>query len=166
MSKRQRAEAVFEHERKVQAVYEAEYEAAVKAVPAMPVLIGKGEEHRERLLPLLHKKLLEISSDMYAVVAKVLSPKEVSTNPAAQAALDKEWQKLVDTGCWVEKKVREYEAVASEAKKDNAKVHFGNIFEIGTLKGAELKEGDPNRKYKGRSVFQGNKVVDENSDHA
>ena len=93
MSKRQRAEAV---ERKVQAVYEAEYEAAVKAVPAMPVLIGKGEEHRERLLPLLHKKLLEVSSDMYAVVAKVLSPKEVSTNPAAQAALDKEWQKLVD----------------------------------------------------------------------
>ena len=45
-------------------------------------------------------------------------------------------------------------------------MHFGNIFEIGTLKGAELKEGDPNRKYKGRSVFQGNKVVDENSDHA
>ena len=166
MSKRQRAEAVFEHERKVQAVYKAEYEAAVKAVPAMPVLIGKGEEHRERLLSLLHKKLLEISSDMYAVVAKVLSPKEVSTNPAAQAALDKEWQKLVDKGCWVEKKVREYEAVASEAKKDNAKVHFGNIFEIGALKGAELKEGAPNRKYKGRSVFQGNKVVDENSDHA
>ena len=56
--------------------------------------------------------------------------------------------------------------MASEAKKGNAKVHFGNIFEIGTLKGAELKEGDPNRKYKGRSVFQGNKVVDENSDHA
>ena len=166
MSKRQRAEAVLEHERKVQSAYEAEYEAAVKAVPAMPVLSGKGEEHRERLLPLLHKKLLEVSSDMYAVVAKVLSPKEVSNNPAAQAALDKEWQKLVDKGCWVEKKVREYEAVASEAKKDNAKVHLGNIFEIGTLKGAELKEGDPNRKYKGRSVFQGNKVVDENSDHA
>ena len=166
MSKRQRAEAVVEHEQKVQAVYEAEYEAAVNAVPAMPVLIGKDEGHRERLLPLLHKKPLEVSSDMYAVVAKVLSPKEVSTNPAAQAALDKEWQKLVDKGCWVEKKAREYEAVASEAKKDNAKVHFGNIFEIGTLKGAELKEGDPNRKYKGRSVFQGNKVVDENSDHA
>ena len=143
-----------------------EYEAAVKAVPAMPVLIGQREEHRERLLPLLHKKLLEVSSDMYAVVAKVLSPKEVSTNPAAQAALDKEWQKLVDKGCWIEKKVREYVSVASEAKKGNGKVHFGNIFEIGTLKGAELKEGDPNRKYKGRSVFQGNKVVDENSDHA
>ena len=81
MSKRQRAEAVFEHERKVQAIYEAEYEAAVKAVPAMPVLIGKGEEHRERLLPLLHKKLLEVSSDMYAAVAEVLSSKEVSTQP-------------------------------------------------------------------------------------
>ena len=32
--------------------------------------------------------------------------------------------------------------------------------------GAELKQGDSNRKYKGRSVFQGNKVLDENADHA
>ena len=80
--------------------------------------------------------------------------------------MDKEWKKLVDKGCWVEKKVREFEAVASEAKKSEQKVHFGNVFEIGSLKGAELKPGDPNRKYKGRSVFQGNKVLDENADHA
>ena len=80
--------------------------------------------------------------------------------------MDKEWKKLVDKGCWVEKKVRLLESVAAEAKKNNEKVHFGNVFEIGSLKGAELKQGDSNRKYKGRSVFQGNKVLDENADHA
>ena len=62
--------------------------------------------------------------------------------------------------------MREYDSAAAEARKSNEKVHFGKIFEIGTLKGSELKENDPNRRYKGRSVFQGNKVVDENSDHA
>ena len=77
-----------------------------------------------------------------------------------------EWQKLVDKGCWIEKQVREYDQVASEAQKKKLKVHFGRVFEICTLKGSELKEGDPTRKYKGRSVFQGNKVLDENSDHA
>ena len=45
-------------------------------------------------------------------------------------------------------------------------VHFGRVFEICALKGSELKEGDPSRKYKGRSEFQGKKVLDENSDHA
>ena len=73
---------------------------------------------------------------------------------------------MVDKGCWIEKQVREYDQVASEAQKKKLKVHFGRVFEICTLKGSELKEGDPNRKYKGRSVFQGNKVLDENSDHA
>ena len=39
-------------------------------------------------------------------------------------------------------------------------------FRIDTLKCAELKDGEPHNKWKGRSVFKGNKVVDENSDHA
>ena len=33
-------------------------------------------------------------------------------------------------------------------------------------KGSELPESDPRRKFKGRTVFQGNHVRDENSDHA
>ena len=103
---------------------------------------------------------------MYALVAKILQQPEIQRTPAAKAALDKEWRKLVDKGCWIEKQVREYDQVASEAQKKKLKVHFGRVFEICTLKGSELQEGDPNRKYKGRSVFQGNKVLDENSDHA
>ena len=40
------------------------------------------------------------------------------------------------------------------------------IFEICVEKGSELKEGDPARKYKGRVVFQGNEVRDQNFDYA
>ena len=166
MSKRQRATAIEEHSRKLREKNEAQYMEAIKATPAMPVLTQFSEAHRERIKTLYDKKLHQIADEMYALVAKVLSPKEIAASPEAQAAMDKEWKKLVDKGCWVEKKVREFESVASEAKKNNQKVHFGNVFEIGSLKGAELKQGDPNRKYKGRSVFQGNKVLDENADHA
>ena len=39
---------------------------------------------------------------------------------------------------------------------------MGRIFEICVEKGFELPVGDPNRKYKGRVVFQGNNVKDQN----
>ena len=74
--------------------------------------------------------------------------------------------KLVDKSCWLEKKVREYHDVAREAKAKEAKAHFGRIFEICSQKGSELPKGHPEQKWKGRSVFQGNKVSDENNDHA
>ena len=51
--------------------------------------------------------------------------------------------------------------VAEEARKSGIKVHVGRVFGIASLKGSELKEGDPDRKLKGRFVFQGNKVRDE-----
>ena len=166
MNKQQGADAIEEHAKRLREENEVQYQEALKEVPAMPVLYHISEEHRDRIKTLYDNKLHQVVDEMYAVVAKVLSPKEIASSPEAQAAMDKEWKKLVDKGCWVEKKVREFEAVASEAKKSEQKVHFGNVFEIGSLKGAELKQGDPNRKYKGRSVFQGNKVLDENADHA
>ena len=45
-------------------------------------------------------------------------------------------------------------------------MHIGRIFEICSQKGSELPKGHPDQKWKGRSVFQGNKVSDENDDHA
>ncbi|CAE7395909.1 cof, partial [Symbiodinium pilosum] len=80
--------------------------------------------------------------------------------------MDAEWEKLRKKTCWLEEKVREYDDVANEARKNNAKVHFGRIFEICSQKGSELPDGDPNKKWKGRSVFQGNRVHDEHHDHA
>ena len=43
---------------------------------------------------------------------------------------------------------------------------MGRIFEACYEKGSELSQDDPRRKFKGRTVFQGNNVRDENSDHA
>ena len=40
------------------------------------------------------------------------------------------------------------------------KVHFARIFPICSEKGSELPEGDPDRKFKGRCVVQGNDVKD------
>eukprot|EP00439_Symbiodinium_sp_Y106_P039502 s3287_g4.t2 len=128
MSKRQRATAIEKHERTLREKNEAQYREAIKATPAMPVLTQSSEEHRERLNNLYDKKLHQIVDEMNALVAKVLSPKEIAANPEAQAAVDKEWKKLVDKGCWVEKKVREFDSVVSEAKKNNQKVHFANVF--------------------------------------
>ena len=45
-------------------------------------------------------------------------------------------------------------------------MHLGRIFEACYEKGSELPESDPRRKFKGRTVFHGNNVRDENSDHA
>ena len=42
------------------------------------------------------------------------------------------------------------------------KVHFGSLYCICVEKGSELQPDDPNRKYKGRVVFLGNQVKDEN----
>ena len=116
MNKQQRANVIEEHARKLREEKEVQYLEALKKAPAMPVLNTTGEEHRERMKALCDKKLHQIVDEMYALVAKVLSPKEIAASPEAQAAMDKEWKKLVDKGCWVEKKVREFESVATEAK--------------------------------------------------
>ena len=133
------------------------------AAPAMPVVHEETNEQRARLTALYWDKLDEVTHDQFALVARVVSQAET---PEAKAAMDKEWQKLVDKSCWLEKKVREYRDVAREAKAKEAKAHFGRIFEICSQKGSELPKGHPEQKWKGRSVFQGNKVSDENNDHA
>ena len=99
-------------------------------------------------------------------MARVVNQAEIDRTPAAKAAMDKEWQKLVDKSCWLHSKVREFRGVSAEAIRKGVKTHFGRIFEICSIKGDELPEGHPDRKWKGRSVFQGNRVSDEHNDHA
>ena len=45
-------------------------------------------------------------------------------------------------------------------------MHVGKLLELCHEKGSELPEGHPLRKYKGRTVFQGNDFKDENWDNA
>ena len=112
------------------------------------------------------EKLGQVTGSMFALVARVVGAKEIERTPAAMEAMDREWKKLASKSCWLEKKVREYRDVVAEAKHKNVKAPFGKIFEICSVKGDELPDGHPQKKWKGRSVFQGNNVQDENHDHA
>jgi len=101
-----------------------------------------------------------------AMVARPVSRQEVAKLPAAQAALQKEWDRLRAAGCWDETKVREWSDVASEARKTGKIAHMGRVFALCVEKGSELPAGDPGRKFKGRVVFQGNNVRDQSWDTA
>ena len=92
--------------------------------------------------------------------------KDLYSSPEAQADVTAEWDKLRKSGCWDETKVREWDAVAQEARNKGITTHVGRVFEICVEKGSEQPKGNPARKFKGRVVYQGNQVKDENWDVA
>ena len=61
---------------------------------------------------------------------------------------------------------REWSSVSNEARFNNEKVHVARILKICVVKGAELSDGDPQKKCKGRAVLDGSWVKDENYDVA
>ena len=141
------------------------------SVPAMPKAAAPAvEEHRPKLRELVKEKIKElefkVALELFASVARLVSKDEIASNPKAKAALDKEWENLRTKGAWDEKRVRECRDIVAEARRNGQTVHLGRIFEACYEKGSELPESDPRRKFKGRTVFQGNNVRDENSDHA
>ena len=131
----------------------------------MPVCLSEQEQHREKLGKHPHMAEEDIH-DAIAMVARPVGRKELLANPKAQASLDVEWEKLLKKKAWDMLSVREWEDVSREAKKKNKKVHVGKVFEICVEKGSELPINDPLRKFKGRTVFQGNNVKDESSEVA
>ena len=141
------------------------------AVPAMPIKHeNEQEEHRLPLRQLVEQRIKQIEFqqvfEFFAVVARLVSKEEIANNPKARAALDKEWENLRTKGVWDEARVRECRRIIREAHASGSKVHLGRIFEACYEKGSELPDDHPERKFKGRTVFQGNNVRDENSDHA
>ena len=141
------------------------------SVPAMPKAAAPATiEHRPRIRELVREKIKElefkVALELFASVARLVSKDEIASNPKAKAALDKEWDNLRNKGVWDEKRVRECRDIVAEARRNGQTVHLGRIFEACYEKGSELPESDPRRKFKGRTVFQGNNVRDENSDHA
>ena len=101
-----------------------------------------------------------------SIVARPVNKKEIRANPKAQESPDVEWNKLVKKTAWLYDSVQEWSKVSDGAKKKGKKVHVGKVFEICVEKGSELPEGHKLRKFKGRTVFQGNNVRDENADVA
>ena len=87
--------------------------------------------------------------------------------------MEVEWQRLRrvprkdgKVGVWDEDIVREWAALRRDALARNSKANVGLVCGIVVEKNQELPEHDPNRKYKGRVVFQGNNVWDEEGNWA
>ena len=66
---------------------------------------------------------------------------------AAEAAVDKEWEKLEKIPAWDLTKVRNKSEVIDEARTKGIKVHFASLKDICHLKNAELET--KHQKYKG-----------------
>ena len=130
--------------------------------PIMPTC-NQTPQHREKITPPNHVPDLRLVNSL---VARPVNKREIRANPKAQEALDLEWNKLVKKDAWLYDTVTEWKEVSNKAKKSGEKVHVGKVFEICVEKGSELPEGDKLRKFKGRTVFQGNNVRDENADVA
>ena len=84
-------------------------------------------------------KIPEFMFPFSCFVARPVGKKEIMGNSKAQAALDKEWLKLVTAEVWLPK-AREWSDVANEAKRMNKTIHVGRVFEICVEKGSELPE--------------------------
>ena len=102
--------------------------------------------------------------DTSAMIARSVNRTELKQNSVARDAMTKEHMELSDTYVWLKDKPREWADVAAEASSTDSKVYVGTVFGICVEKGSELDISDPERKFKGRYVFQGNRVKDEYSE--
>ena len=114
-----------------------------KFIPVMPVTHAP-EEHRLKVDDTVHN----------SVVARNLTNREIRENPDAIKAMSHEFNRLDNKGTWDLNSVSEWSQVSNQAKAEGKKVHVGRVFGIGTEKGSELPENHPERKLKGRFVFQ------------
>ena len=140
-------------------------------VPVTPCIRpAPPQMHRGTLREIVKEKIKELefkkALELYAAVARLVSKDEVSRTPKAQEAMNKEWDKLLTKGVWDQSRVHDCHDIVAEARAKGETVHLGRIFEACYEKGSELPFDDPRHKFKGRTVFQGNNVHDENWDHA
>ena len=84
--------------------------------------------------------------------------------PAAEAAVDKEWEKLKKISAWNSTKVKSKKEVIEEARTAGATVHFASLMDICHLKNAELEA--KHQKYKGRVVLRGDILKDNSGSYA
>ena len=101
-----------------------------------------------------------------AMVARILSPKEAANDPKATAALEAEFEAQRKKRVWEEDKVEEWSTVCSRIRGEGKVAHVGWIFGIATIKNEELPDGHKDKKYKGRFVFQGSNVRDQDKHRA
>ena len=150
------------------------------AAPRVPRKCVDSAEHRDK--GVRAQVFPNLDPNFHAAVARKV-PRNKWKEPAAKAALDKEWDKLVNLpwpkgpvpgkpgsgsgkGCWDYAGVREAADVRNEARTKGVKMHFGRVAELLYEKGGELPEGHPDRKMKARCVFLGDNIRDEHFNYA
>ena len=84
--------------------------------------------------------------------------------PEAFTAMDKEWNKLEKIPTWDVSKVEERSTVQERAQRTKVVTHFGQIMPLCHIKNSELEA--EMQSYKGRIVFRGDQVRDENGFYA
>ena len=104
---------------------------------------------------------LQDSEEALALVARSVSRREVRETPQADEACRKEWDRLEKIGCWDPASVGEWQKLRREANAAGEIIHVGSLHEFCTEKGSELAIDHPDRKYKGRVVFLGDRVTDQ-----
>jgi hypothetical protein len=131
----------------------------------IPDMLLQQRDLREHLLPPKHR---EKNTDMpwNCCVARPVFEDEIRRSAGAQKALRKDWDRLRLINTWREDLVEEWDVVKARAKKTHTRVHMGVVFQICVEKDSETEKPERLRKYKGRVVFRGNDVVDENCDIA
>jgi hypothetical protein len=87
------------------------------------------------------------------------------SNEDALNAVRKEWTMLHEK-VWDVRKVRSKRKVIEEARRNKKVVQFGRVHALCHEKNEELPLGHPNRKFKGRVVFLGNNVVNQDYESA
>ena len=65
-------------------------------------------------------------------------------------------------GAWDETRPRPLKEVLAEAKARGEEAHWGYLFDLCVEKNSELEPGNKLRKFKGRVVFAGNRVKNQN----
>ena len=98
------------------------------------------------------------------LVHKFIPMPQAMKNPAAKAAVDKEWEKLEKISAWNLTKFRSKRELIDEARTTGGKVHFASLMDICHLKNAELEA--KHQKYKGRVVLRGDIVKDNSGSYA
>jgi hypothetical protein len=99
-------------------------------------------------------------------VARPVCGDEIRRQPGAQAALRKEWGRLRAINTWLEDEVGEWDVVGARAERQGVKIHMGMFFRMCVEENSETEKEERLRTWKGRVVFRGNDVVDENWDVA
>ena len=98
-----------------------------KVIPAMPCNTNTKTTTDTQYI-VTHRPRSAHQPAYNAMVARLLTMKEVNGNPKAQQAILEEGEKLVKQGVWDLTSVREKRDVIRDATKNNKKVHFARIF--------------------------------------